>query len=205
MGFDLGGFIEKPSDLKYDDARLQPSELNIHQHRLPVDHTTAGFDSWGQGRLLREATVSMSAAAREKRDSMAARIKEASVIVGKRKNFKKRWLIWHDLEDERKGLEEMFPEFSSVYGVCTAQKIDAREDILTAFSDGDIPGLMTKPSIAGSGNNFQRHCYSAIFLGLGFKFHDFIQAVHRIYRFGQEHEVDLHLTLATSNQKTEGL
>ncbi len=140
----------------------------------------------------------MSAAAREKRDSMVARIKEASVIVGKRKNFKKRWLIWHDLEDERKGLEEMFPEFSSVFG---NQDVDRKEQLLTAFSDGDFPGLMTKPSIAGSGNNFQRHCYSAIFLALGFKFHDFIQAVHRIYRFGQEHEVDLHLIYTESEDR----
>jgi hypothetical protein len=45
----------------------------------------------------------------------------------------------------------------------------------------------------GSGSNFQRHCHWAIFLGIGFKFNDFIQAVHRVYRFLQAHEVRIDL------------
>lgn len=45
----------------------------------------------------------------------------------------------------------------------------------------------------GSGPNFQYHCWWEIFLGIGFKFNDFIQGVHRIYRFMQDHEVRLDL------------
>jgi hypothetical protein len=37
--------------------------------------------------------------------------------------------------------------------------------------------------------NFQRFCRRAIFIGVGYKFNDFIQAVHRIYRFLQPGEV----------------
>jgi hypothetical protein len=50
----------------------------------------------------------------------------------------------------------------------------------SSFSDGELPELAAKPVIAGSGCNFQRHCAWAIFLGIGFKFNDFIQAWHRI-------------------------
>jgi len=50
-----------------------------------------------------------------------------------------------------------------------------------------------KPQLSGSGCNFQRFCHSAIFLGIGFKFNDFIQAIHRIHRFLQKHRVELHL------------
>jgi hypothetical protein len=45
----------------------------------------------------------------------------------------------------------------------------------------------------GSGCNFQRHCAWAVFLGIGFKFNDFIQAIHRLQRFGQRHKVRIDL------------
>jgi hypothetical protein len=43
----------------------------------------------------------------------------------------------------------------------------------------------SKPVMLGSGCNLQRHCAWAIFLGIGFKFADFIQAIHRLQRFLQ--------------------
>ena len=59
----------------------------------------------------------------------------------------------------------------------------------------------TKPQIAGSGCNFQHHCADAIFLGLDFKFHDIIQAVHRIYRFQQQRTVNVHFIYAESEDE----
>jgi hypothetical protein len=53
-------------------------------------------------------------------------------------------------------------------------------------------------SIAGSGCNFQRHCSDAIFLGSSYKFNDFIQAVHRIQRFQQPREVNIHVIYSES-------
>ena len=58
--------------------------------------------------------------------------------------------------------------------------------------------LATKPVIAGSGCNFQRHCADAVFLGVGYKFNDFIQAVHRIYRFQQRRQVNIHIIYCES-------
>lgn len=42
-------FLTKPSDLSYPDTGYELPPLTIHRHRLPVDHSTAGFDSWGLG------------------------------------------------------------------------------------------------------------------------------------------------------------
>ncbi len=53
----------------------------------------------------------------------------------------------------------------------------------------------------GSGPNFQWHCHWAIFLGVGFKFNDFIQAVHRIYRFMQAHPVRIDLIYTEPNAR----
>jgi len=60
--------------------------------------------------------------------------------------------------------------------------------------------LSTKPKIAGSGCNFQHACHKMIFVGIDYKFNDFIQAVHRVYRFRQMHEVDIYV-LFTQNER----
>ena len=99
-------------------------------------------------------------------------------------------LIWHDLEAERAAIEGAVPSAVTVWG---SQDLEEREASIRAFSDGKIQELATKPVIAGSGCNFQRHCAWEIFLGIGFKFHDFIQAVHRCYRFLQTRAVRIDL------------
>jgi hypothetical protein len=186
-------FITKPSDLGHSDEGYILPPLNIHRHRLPVDHSSAGFDSWGQGKLLRNAAVGVSDGAREKRDSLAARVQRTKEIVNA--GPERHWLIWHDLEDERHAIQEALPNVASVYG---SQDMDEREAALVGFADGTVKDLSTKLSIAGSGSNFQRHCFSMIYAGIGFKFNDFIQGVHRVQRFGQNFTVELHLIYTES-------
>lgn len=105
------------------------------------------------------------------------------------------WLLWHDLEAERELIEKLVPNVRTAYG---SQDIESREEIILGFSRGEFPILATKPVIAGSGCNFQRHCSDAIFLGSSYKFNDFIQAVHRIQRFQQPNEVNIHIIYSES-------
>ena len=79
-----------------------------------------------------------------------------------------------------------------------SEDLDERERKIVDFSDGRFRILATKPVIAGSGCNFQRHCHRAIFVGVGFKFNDFIQAVHRIHRFLQTEQVRIDIIYASS-------
>ncbi len=191
-------FLNKPSDLGYSDEGYDLPPLELHQHRLPVDHATAGYDSWGQGRLIRNAAVGVTHASREKRDSLTARIERAKAIVDAGP-ADQHWVIWHDLEDERRAIEVAFadPKYGlrTVYGT---QDLEDREQDIAEFSDGRYRILATKPIIAGSGCNFQRHCHSAIYLGIGFKFNDWIQSVHRLQRFLQAFPVDIHVIYTES-------
>lgn len=193
-------FLTRPSDLGYSDLGYDLPPLKIIRHRLPVDHATAGIDSWGQGKMFRNAAVGVSDAAREKRDSLQDRLAKVVEIIDAGEPDQ-HWIVWHDLEDERRALEKDFKpeaetrEFRSVYGT---QKIDLREQDIADFSDGKYRILATKPVVAGSGCNFQRFCHSAIYMGLGFKFNDWIQSVHRLQRFLQPHEVVIHLIYTES-------
>ena len=182
-------FLTKPSDLGYSDDGYILPPMKITKHRLPVDHSTAGFDSWGQGKLLRDAAVSLREAAREKRDSLEARILRAKQIIAQGQPDQ-HWIIWHDLEDERRAIQKAFPEAVAVWG---SQDIEEREQAIADFSQGKIRILATKPILSGSGCNLQRFCHSAIYLGIGFKFNDFIQSCHRIHRFLQDQQVEVHL------------
>lgn len=184
-------FIQRPSDLGYSDEGYDLPPINVHWHRLEVDHTQAWqqVDGWGQHQMFVDNAVGLKESAETKRDSISARIGHARHIID-HEPLGKHWLIWHDLEDERKAIEKTFPLAKTVYG---SQDLDEREDLIMGFTRGEYRILATKPIIAGSGCNFQRHCADAIFLGVGYKFNDFIQACHRIHRFQQGRDVNIHI------------
>lgn len=177
-------FVQRPSDLEFSDEGYALPELDIHWHEIPTNHTDAGTDKDGQGRLFRNAAIGVQDAAREKRESLDARMAKMMEIRAETGHIHR--ILWHDLEDERRAIERLVPDAVSVYG---NQDIEEREQAIIDFSDGKIAELAAKPVIAGAGCNFQRHCWHAIFTGIGFKFRDFIQAIHRLQRFGQARTV----------------
>lgn len=181
-------FIRRPSDLGHSDEGYDLPPLEVRYHEVPSDYEAAGAEKNGQGLLIPNVAMGLSAAAGEKRQSMGARVAKVSEIVSA--DPADHFVIWHDLEDERHAIQAALPAAVSVWGT---QDLDEREQRIADFSDGKFPILSTKPIIAGSGCNFQVHCHRAIFAGIGFKFNDFIQAIHRIQRFQQSHPVRIDI------------
>jgi len=181
-------FVQRPSDMGFDDTGYALPELDIRWHEVPTDHSLAGADRNGQGRLFKNAALGVVDASREKRSSLPARLDKLMELRAEAPGEHR--ILWHDLEDERRALEQAIPSVVSVYG---AQDMDLREQAIADFSDGKIAELAAKPVIAGSGCNFQRYCSRAIYLGIGFKFNDFIQSVHRINRFLQTKPVRIDM------------
>jgi hypothetical protein len=150
----------------------------------------------GQMMMFRNAAIGVQNAAREKRDSLDARIAKMMEIRALHPDAHR--ILWHDLEAERVAIEKAIPGVVSVYG---SQDLDLRECSIIDFSEGRIPELAGKPTMLGSGCNFQRHCHQAIYLGIGFKFNDFIQSVHRIQRFLQPNQVRIDLIYTESERE----
>jgi len=181
-------FIRRPSDLGHSDEGYDLPPLEVRYHEVPSDYEAAGAEKNGQGMLIPNPAMGLSAAAGEKRQSLGARVAKVAEIVGA--DPADHFVIWHDLEDERHAIQAALPNAMSVWGT---QDLEEREQRIADFSDGKFPILSTKPIIAGSGCNFQVHCHRAIFAGIGFKFNDFIQAIHRIQRFQQSRPVRLDI------------
>ena len=122
----------------------------------------------------------MKEAAEVKRNSIDQRVEKMKEIV--ESSPEEHFLLWHDLESERKAILKAIPEVVDIYG---SQDYDIREKRVIDFAQGRIKLFATKKSISGSGCNFQRYCHREIFLGIDYEFNDFIQAVHRCYWFLQ--------------------
>jgi len=186
-------FVTKPSDIlpEYDDTGYVLPPLVVRWHEIATDHRArAGSEKPAKGskssqiKMFADAAAGVTDAAREARMSLADRTAKMVEIVNAEPE--EHFVLWHDLEAEREAIERALPGVQSVYG---SQDLDAREEIIVAFSDGRVRLLAAKPVMLGSGCNFQRHCRRVVFLGVGYKFNDFIQAVHRVYRFLQSGEV----------------
>jgi DNA modification methylase len=184
-------FVTKPSDLTgntQDDQGYEMPELDIRWHELPVDHSDALPNKKGEYVLFREANLGVQQAAKEKRDSLKARI--AKMMELRDEDLSAHRIIWHDRDDERDAIAKAIKGIPVITG---GPNLEEREKNIMDFSDGLIQELAAKPVIAGSGSNFQRHCHWAIYIGIGFKFGEFIQSVHRLQRFLQQHRVRIDL------------
>lgn len=176
--------LTKPSDLGYDDDGYALPPMEINYHRLQMCHKDVETEKDGQVKLLSDAAVGLKDAAKIKRGSIDVRVARMQSIVEANPNDS--FILWHDLEAERHAIKKALPDAVEVYG---SQDYDVREKRVIGFADGDFRLLATKKSLNGQGCNFQHHCHRAIFLGIDYEFNDFIQAIHRIYRFMQAEKV----------------
>ena len=174
-------FITKPSDVnpKYSDEGYVLPPLDVRWHEIPIQYGDTS-DKTGQMQLFTEAAAGLKEAAEVKRNSIDQRVEKMKEIV--ESSSEEHFLLWHDLESERKAILKAIPEVVDIYG---SQDYDIREKRVIDFAQGRIKLFATKKSISGSGCNFQRYCHREIFLGIDYEFNDFIQAVHRCYRFLQ--------------------
>lgn len=189
-------FLQKPSDLGYSDDGYDLPDLDVVYHEVTADLSDDGADRDGQQRLFRVTQLGVTGAAREKRDTLPARVAKAAELVAAAPDD--HFILWHDLEDERRAIKRAVPEATEVYG---SLDLDTREQRVVDFANGRLRILATKPELSGSGCNFQRHCHRAVFVGVGFSFNDFIQAVHRLQRFQQTRRVRIDVIHADSERE----
>ena len=177
--------VGKPSDLGFSDDGFQLPPLNIHQHVVETDMTAGA-----EGMLFRIPDTSATSIHKEKRLTANDRAAKIAELVRAEPN--EPWMIWVETDYDADAITALLPEAVEVRG---SMKPETKEERLDAFTQGSIRILVSKPSIAGFGLNWQ-HCARTAFVGLSFSYEMFYQAIRRFWRFGQRRPVECHIAMA---------
>lgn len=172
-------YIRKPSDLGYSDDGFALPLLNTIHHRIETNQPTEGY-------LFAVPANTLEDQRKVKRSSLAERVKRCADIVNASNET---WIIWAELNDEADELEK---EITGAVQISGSDSNSIKEQRLTDFASGKIRILVTKSSIAGFGMNFQC-CHNMAFVSLSHSYESFYQAVRRCWRFGQDHQVNVHI------------
>lgn len=180
---------ETPADLGHDASAFALPPLRVHRHRAAGDvRPVAG--------ALFAAKVSATDMHAVKRQTAKARAAIAAEVVAALPHADPA-LIWCDSNYEADAIRAAVPEAVEVRGSHTAER---KEEVLSGFASGAVRVLLTKPSVAGFGMNFQ-HCATMIFAGRSFSYELWYQAARRCWRFGQQRPVDCHLIVAEAEDQ----
>ena len=176
--------IRNPADLGFDGSRYVLPGLKMHEHIIESPEALPGQLFSGIAQTLTERRDA-------KRQSMSERVRVTADLVNA---HSRPAIVWCHLNDESKALADAIPDAVEVTGSMT---LDQKEAAIMAFTHGEKRVIVTKPSIAGFGMNWQ-HCADVVFAGLDDSYESFYQAVRRCYRFGQHKIVNVHLVSAES-------
>lgn len=178
--------MAKPSDInpEFSDEGYVLPEMNRCDHviSLPVNPS--------DGQLFGTTTLNATTLHTAKRESCKLRAVSVANLI---RSNSEPWIVWCDTNYEADDLvvaiKSVTDSFVEVRGSDTES---AKESKLSAFSDGQVRVIITKPDIAGFGMNWQ-HCRNVAFVGLSYSYEKFYQAVRRSYRFGQTETVNVHV------------
>lgn len=188
--------LTKPSDLGYPDDGYELPDLNVHEEIVMLG-SQIEYDKDGTPKLFRGQALSLQEGARERRESMMSKVERLVDIINRPENKDDHFIFWHDLEDERRAICAAVDGCKAVYGT---QDDDEADEIIRQFKDGELKYLAAKPEMLGEGLNFQYHCHKCIMF-IDYKFNDKFQAIHRIYRFMQKHDVDVYFVFSENEQE----
>ncbi len=178
--------VRKPSDLGFDDSRFVLPELNEREHLVEAN-------TLADSMLFALPAVGLKEQREERRRTLQERCERAAQQVS---DTGQPAVMWCDLNDEGDLLERLVPGAVQVSG---KDSDDAKEEKLTAFSDGQIRVLVTKQKIAGWGMNWQHCAHMTDFPSHSFE--GYYQKVRRFWRFGQTRPVTVDL-ITTEGQRT---
>jgi DNA modification methylase/superfamily II DNA or RNA helicase len=193
-------FLFKPSDLSHPDDGYVLPEMKTNWHRIDVDQRRAWAqtDNYGQRLLLLNPAGGVRQAAAEKRETLNDRLEKVRELLSQHPD--EQLVVWCHLNAEQAAIEKLLLELgiscSSIHGSLSIEESERR---LYQWLRKETTVLLSKPVMLGSGVNLQQ-CHTAIFIGIDYKFQDFVQAIHRVYRFLQVHPVNIHIIYAESEE-----
>lgn len=171
--------LTKPSDLGYDDNKYKLPKLKTHEIVIESEK------KFNESLFVTEAET-LGERREARRLTIPEKVEKCAEMINKSNDI---WLVWCDLNIESDLLKKAIDKSVEIKG---SDDDDYKEKNMLDFAHGKIKCLITKPSIAGFGMNWQV-CHNVCFIGLSDSFELYFQAVRRVYRFGQKKEVNVYI------------
>ena len=176
--------IKKPSDLGFEDFGYELPGLNIFSEIVDTEIEP------GEGELFARGLGGVTGRAQVRKQTIADRIQRAVDLV--RAEPDEPWMFWCGMNAEAEMLARELPGSVNIHGSLSPEVKAAG---LRGFAKGEYQILISKPSIAAFGLNFQ-HCARTAFVGLSDSYESYYQCIRRFYRFGQHRVVNAHVILS---------
>ena len=173
--------IRKPYDIGYDDDGYDLPPLIVNEIIVESEN---GISEDGQMMLVPEIASTLNDRRRARRASLEDRCKTAADLIEKEPDSQ--WLFWCDLNDESSLLKTL----TNGVEVKGSDDRDYKANTLIGFSHGEVMRMVSKPSIAGWGMNWQQ-CHNMVFVGLSDSYEMMYQAIRRCWRYGQTKPVNV--------------
>lgn len=179
----------RPSDLGFSDERHILPELNVVDHAV-MNQTTQISD--GQILLFNAIARHQAEVRNENKETIQQRCERAVDLA----NSHEETVYWCNLNPEGDLLEKLDKD---AYQISGSMSLEKKEELLLAFSNGEIKKLITKPKITAFGLNWQ-HCAHTVFFPT-WSYEQYYQALRRFYRFGQKRNVTADRVYSDGQQR----
>lgn len=170
--------VRKPSDMGFDDGGFKLPPLCVRGHVVSAAKPRDGY-------LFDVAAVGLD----EQRDDLRRTIVERCGMAAELANSHSNPCVcWTNLNAEADAITKLTKGAVNVQGSDSDEK---KEEAFIAFKSGEIRVIVSKPSIAGFGLNWQ-HCSNMTFFP-SHSYEQFYQCVRRCWRFGQSRPVTVDM------------
>jgi len=180
--------LRSPSDIGFPDGEFVLPSLDVQQHTVA--------SAVAPGALFVTDAVGLTEQRAERRRTIPARCDNVADIANANNEP---FLAWCSLNDES---EQLAKRINGAVELRGSDSADEKERKLMAFTEGAIRCLVTKPSIAGFGMNWQ-HCNQMSFFP-SHSYEQYYQAVRRCWRFGQKRPVSVHIVTSEAERGVIG-
>jgi len=175
--------VKMPSDLGFSNERYVLPNLIINQSVVQNQSLT---DINGQINLFTPIAKSMIEVRHEQKQTEQKRCEKAIELA-----YGKTSVYWCNTNEESRILKSLDSDAVEIIG---SQSIDKKEEILLAFSRGEITRLITKAKMTSMGLNWQ-HCNHSVFFPT-WSYEQYYQAIRRFWRFGQKKDVTIDIVVS---------
>ena len=175
--------VKMPSDIGFSNDRYKLPELIVNRH---VIKNQSMIDTSGQVQIFTPIAKSFAEVRYEQKQTEEVRCKKAVELAQGNTS-----VYWCNTNNESSLLKSMDRDAVEIIG---SQSMERKEEILLAFSRGEIKRIITKAKMTSFGLNWQ-HCNHSVFFPT-YSYEQYYQAVRRFWRFGQTKDVTIDVVVS---------